>query len=404
MLLFTRLLRVRLALCCSLLLAAGCDGAITSAKSEAATVGDGADSAANNWPVFRGNPQSTGVANSSLPPSGKLELLWKYEIENGAFEATPVIVDGVVWLGDLDGTLYAIGLQSGESRWKFVNPADKVGYNSAAAVRDGRVYLGDIEGNFYCLDATHGKKLWAFKAELEINSAPNFYRGKVLFGSQDAKLYCLDATSGEPVWQHAIGDQIRCSPTVIEDRCFLAGCDGKLHVINLNDGKEVGAVAIGAPTGSTPAAAGDFIYFGTEGAAFFCVNWRKPAEVWQWRDEARNLPIRSSAALTDRAVIFGSQDKNVHALSLQNGQRLWNFPTKGRVDGSPVVVGDRVFIGSVDGRIYGLDLNNGKKVWEYEAGGKLMASPAVANGRLVIASDRGVVYCFGAKKEERVNR
>lgn len=77
---------------------------------------------------------------------------------------------------------------------------------------------------------------------------------------------------------------------------------------------------------------------------------------------------------------------------------LWDFVTKGQVDGSPVIVDNRVFVGSADGRIYGLDLKTGKEVWEYEAGGKFIGSPAVASGRLLIASNDGVVYCFGEKK------
>jgi outer membrane protein assembly factor BamB len=139
------------------------------------------------------------------------------------------------------------------------------------------------------------------------------------------------------------------------------------------------------------------VYFGTEGAVFFCINWKKLKEEWRWHDERRNLPIRSSAALTADAVIFGGRDKILHALNPKSGELVWEFFTKGRVDGSPVVVGNRVFCGSADGRIYGLNLKTGEKIWEYEAGGSFLASPAAAAGRLVIAGKDGIVYCFGAK-------
>jgi outer membrane protein assembly factor BamB len=349
-----------------------------------------------NWPVFRGNAQATGVAKGSLPE--KLDLLWKYPVEKGAFEATPVVCDGTVYIGDLDGTFYALDLQTGQEHWKFKNPADQTGFNAAAGVRNRLVYIGDMDGNFYCLDAKTREKKWAAKADAEINSAANFYQDNVLFGSQDATLYCLDAKTGEKQWTHRIGDQIRCSPTVVEDRCFLAGCDGKLHVIDLGSGEEVGAVEIEAPTGATPAASGTLIYFGTEGATFFCIDWKAIKEVWRRQDKSRNLPIRSSAALTPQAVVFGGRDKMLHALDPKSGEKLWDFPTKSKIDGSPVVVGPRVFVGSGDGRIYGLDLKTGNKVWEYEAGGSFSGSPAVAANRLLIASDSGIVYCFGEKK------
>ena len=93
--------------------------------------------------------------------------------------------------------------------------------------------------------------------------------------------------------------------------------------------------------------------------------------------------------MSDRA------NKKLYAFDPQSGRRLWEFSTRGMVDSSPVVVGNRVFFGSQDGRIYGLDRRSGKEVWRYEAGGKIVASPAVAGGRLVIGSDSGHLYCFG---------
>jgi outer membrane protein assembly factor BamB len=172
-----------------------------------------------------------------------------------------------------------------------------------------------------------------------------------------------------------------------------------LHVINLDDGEEVGAVNIESPTGSTPAASGSLIYFGTEGATFFCVDWKAIKEVWRWQEKARKLPIRSSAAITPESVIFGGRDKVLHALNPKSGEKLWDFQTKGKIDNSPVVVDQRIFFGSGggDGRVYAVDLKTGNEVWRYEAGGSFAGSPALADGRLVIASEDGMVYCFGAK-------
>ncbi|HEY2762313.1 MAG TPA: PQQ-binding-like beta-propeller repeat protein [Pirellulales bacterium] len=350
-----------------------------------------------DWPVFRGNAMATGVADGEL--TNNPQLLWKFTVAKGSFNATPVVVGDTVYIGDLDGTFYAIDLTSGEQRWKFDLGADKAGF-ATAAVRDGSVYVGDTDGMFICLDAKTGEKKWTFKTDGEIDSAANFYRDKVLFGSQDATLYCLNAKTGELQWKHEIGDQIRCSPTVVEDRCFLAGCDGKLHVIDLANGGETGAVEIGSPTGCTPAAAGDRIYFGTEGATFFCVDWKTLKIVWQWTERQRSQSIRASAALTSDIVIVGGRDKAVHAFqpdAIQPVLPKWNFVTKGRVDSSPVIVGKRVYFGSSDGRIYGLDVTSGEKLWDYEAGGEFNAGPAIARGRLLIASSDGLVYCFGAK-------
>ncbi len=63
----------------------------------------------SNWPLFRGNAAADGVTSVPLPAD--LKLLWQFELENAAFQGTAAIVDGVVYIGDLDGLLLAIDLE-----------------------------------------------------------------------------------------------------------------------------------------------------------------------------------------------------------------------------------------------------------------------------------------------------
>lgn len=353
----------------------------------------GANENKESWPLFRGDAEATGVAHTTLPDQPA--LLWKYEVPGGAFEATAVLDGGALYLGDLDGAFYALDLATGQLRWK--QPGE-IGYAAAAGVRDGRVYVGDIEGRFHSFDAATGEKRWTFEAEAEINGGPNFQGDRVIFGSQDARLYCLDGKTGQLVWKHETDDQIRCFPSLVGGNFLVAGCDGSLHAIRATDGKEVGKIAIGAPTGSTPAKLGQRVYFGTEGAEFLAVDLDKSEIAWRFRARRTSHSFRSSAAVQKDYVVFGGRDRRVHALDPTTGEKRWEFATQGYVDGSPVIVGQRVFVGSQDGRLYAIDLKSGEKVWEYQAGGRFTASPAVAAGRLVIANENGIVYCFGKSK------
>jgi outer membrane protein assembly factor BamB len=345
------------------------------------------------WPLFRGDSFSSGVAASVLPPNP--ELLWKYTVEDGMFETAPAIVDGVVYAADGDGVLHAIDLQTGEKKWTF---AGTLGFVAAPAVHNGRVYIGDLDGKFYCVDAHSGEKLWDFTAEAEIDSSANFYQENVVFGSQDASLYCLTADKGAPVWKFTIEDQIRCTPTIVENRCFLAGCDGKLHIVDLDKGEAIDAVPIDSPTGTTPAVLGQHVYFGTHAGVFFAIDWKNAKVDWKFEHEVSPSEYRASAAVTKSHIVVGDRGRRLFALNPVDGEMLWEFPSKRNIDGSPVIVGDRVFVGGGDGNIYGLNLQDGKEVWKYEAGGGFIGSPAVADGKLLIASEDGIVYCFGAKK------
>ncbi len=344
------------------------------------------------WPLGRGNALADGVARTRLPE--KPEVLWKVTIEKGAFDGTPVIADGVVYLGDMDGKVYAWNLADGKEIWSYKVES---GFIAAPAIRGNLLYIGDMDGTFYAIDIKSGKPKWTFNAEAEIDNGANFWKDNVLFGSQDSKLYCLNAVSGELVWKFAIQDQIRCMPTVVGDRSFVAGCDSILHIIDLTEGKETASVPIESPTGVTPAVLGEHAFFGTEGGTFFAVNWKEAKVAWKVEDKGSSQPYRSSPAVLEGIVVVGSRSRRVDAFDPATGKELWSFATKQRIDSSPVIVGERVYVGAADGRLYGLDLKSGKQVFEHQATGGFSGSPAVADGKLVIATDRGVVYCFGSK-------
>ena len=239
-----------------------------------------------DWPLFRGDPQSTGVAPAALPES--LELLWKYTVPKGAFEGTPAIVGGQVYVGDLDGAVYALDLAAGELRWQ---QKIESGFMASPAVRDGRLYLGDFDGTFHCFDTATGKELWKYETQAEIDSSANFYQENVLVGSQDATLYCLQARTGELVWKHSIADQVRCTPTIVADRVFLAGCDSRLHVLNLTNGELVAQVEIKCADGRDA---------GSPGRQ--SVLWHRRRGVFRHRLEAGAGGLDLSASLGTAAV------------------------------------------------------------------------------------------------------
>lgn len=345
------------------------------------------------WPLFRGDPQSTGVSHGELPD--KLEVLWRFTVAKGGFEATAVIADDRVYVGSTDNNFYALRLSDGKKLWEFPT---ELGFTAPAAFRDGRVFVGDSDGIFYCLDAATGKKLWSFTTDAEINSAPNFHRDRVIFGSQDGLLYCLTCDTGALVWKYESPDQIRSMPTRVGDRALVAGCDGMLHMIDLERGEQVAEVDLGGPTGCTAAASGDRVFVGIEGDLFHAVDWRAALVLWTFTSPERGATFRSSAAIAGDAVVVGSRDRHVHSLNAASGEPIWSFRAKAAIDSSPLIVGSRVYVGSSDGRLYTLDLATGKELAQFEAGGDILAAPVMAQGRLVIGTDQRDLYCLGAKR------
>ncbi len=345
---------------------------------------------AADWPIFRGNPTQTGIANSTLPE--QLDILWRFKT-NDAIEGTPAIVNGTVYIGSFDEHLYAIDLATGKEKWKFKGGP----FKAAVSVRGDRVYGGDIDGKLYCLDAATGKKHWTYETDGEITSGANFAGEAILFGSSDEHLHCL-SKDGKLLWKFKIpGGPVNGSPAVIGERTFVAGCDSALHVIDTAKGQELAAVELGGPVGATGAVVGNHLYVGTMDNQFTSIDWKGKQVQWKYEAAKRPQAFYASPAVTDELVIVGSRDKLVHALDRKTGKRVWTFATEGKVDSSPVIVGQRIFVGSSDGNLYVLDLK-GALLKKFDLGGSIIGSAAVGGECLVIGTEKGFVYCLGAKK------
>src|SRR5690606_14910085 len=106
--------------------------------------------------IDRGNVSRVGFA-------------WEYKTgTNRGMQATPVVVDGVMYTSGVAGRVYALDAATGKLLWQFAPPlqlrnargscCDIV--NRGVAVWNGRVYVGAFEGILFALDATNGKVVW----------------------------------------------------------------------------------------------------------------------------------------------------------------------------------------------------------------------------------------------------
>ena len=350
----------------------------------------------DSWTSFRGNAQSSGFSKG--PEFQSLKKEWEFKLPDGGFESSAAIAEQTVYIAgitnNVKGKLYSLNLADGEKKWEFDSPD---GFVTTPAFDEGKLFLGDMLGVFRCVD-NQGKEVWKFETDTEINSSANFFEDTILFGSQNAKLYSLSKDKGELVWELEINDQIQSSITLAGDRVFLAGCDSQLHVIGAADGKELGTIEIESPTIATPAAMGDMVYFGTEKADFFAVDWKKIELKWKRPDPKGGSSIRSSAAVTEGQIVFGGRNRKLYSLNPVNGEENWSLTLKNKVDASPIIISNRVVAASTDGRLYVINLATGEKLWEKQFNGSFVGSPAFGEGRIIIATDEGVVYCLSLQE------
>ena len=70
----------------------------------------------------------------------------------------------------------------------------------------------------------------------------------------------------------------------------------------------------------------------------------------------------------------------MYAINANTGEKLWDFKTGGPVKSSVAIADGRVYFGSHDFHIYSLKAINGEKLWDFRANDLVYSSPVVADG------------------------
>jgi glucose dehydrogenase len=172
------------------------------------------------WPNL--DQASTREAEGEINRSNvsSLEEAWKLpsraQSTYGAYAASPVISNGVVYMQDLESSVQAISLESGEVQWSHRLESPTQGPNGVV-VADGKVF-GATASETFALDQETGKELWSVpvaESPLAIDMAPGYEDGLVYvstvpvnvnseyLGGGVGTLWALDAESGKKVWSFA---------------------------------------------------------------------------------------------------------------------------------------------------------------------------------------------------------
>lgn len=151
----------------------------------------------------------------------KLGLAWQFETatERG-LEATPLVIDGIMYTTGSWSVTYAIDARTGKQLWKY-DPEVHRKYdnlaccdvvNRGAAFYKGKVYVGVLDGRLVALDANTGKPSWTTvtvdqSQPFTITGAPRIAKGKVIIGNGGAEygvrgyVSAYDAETGKLAWR-----------------------------------------------------------------------------------------------------------------------------------------------------------------------------------------------------------
>ena len=152
----------------------------------------------------------------------RLGLAWSTPLDSKrGVEATPIVVDGVMFVTASWSVVHAIDARSGETLWVYDPQVPKeYAYkgccdvvNRGVAVWKGTVFVAAYDGILHAIDAATGHRKWVAdtienrEMSYTVTGAPRVYDGKVIIGNGGAEygvrgyLTAYDAETGEQAWR-----------------------------------------------------------------------------------------------------------------------------------------------------------------------------------------------------------
>lgn len=346
-----------------------------------------------------------------------LQPAWELSGVDGV-TGTPIVTDGIVFIGDWTGQVWALDAESGESLWNHDLETARV--QAAVALDDQRVFVGAFDPRIVALDRDTGEELWTAPLDdhpqAAIFGSPIHVDGVVVVGvggfenmigvetpTFRGSVVALDAVTGEELWRYwtsegddteGAGVSVWSTPGVDLDRGHIYVGTGQHYAPPASDRSDA-VIALDLATGEEV-----WVHQFTAGDVW------SMAELDAGLDADVGAPPNLFQVGDTDAVGAGDKDGVYKALDRDTGEELWSTKlTEGGLQGgvmaSAAVQGDSVYVTSNEAStaadLFALDRESGDIRWQTDIGGQVVGPVTWANGVVYVADNTGHISGFDAE-------
>lgn len=281
---------------------------------------------------------------------------------------------------------------------------------SGGVVGGDTLYIGTRSGDVRALDIQTGEEIHAGftlvgeEAQRGVYGTPVLVDDTLYFGGYDGVLYArftpsLDKKWEEPLYEEGEDEptQIVGGPTLAGDVVLVGADNGKIYAFDQEaDDQQRWSVSerwtfqTGNKVWSSPIAADGVVYATSLDKNLYALSLEDGSKLWNY---STNGAIASTPAYDEGTVYFGSFDSVFYAVNASDGTLLWKFDgADSWYWGAPLVHDGYVYAPSLDGKLYALDKRTGALRWSLATEGPIVGSPAVIFDMIAIGSDDGRLH------------
>jgi outer membrane protein assembly factor BamB len=357
----------------------------------------------NSWAQYHQNADKQGADPDDLVFSDQVAVGPQYLTRSWTFTAGAAVagsvdeVDGVAYLADAGGTVYAVAVQTGVQLWSVQLPSG-TGVDTTPAVTPavtpaGVLVVGAENGTVYGLSAATGATEWSTSLGTSgVESSPTVAGADVYVGTNGGEVAALSATTGAVAWTATVGGAVTSSPAVDTATGLLVvgSSDDDVTALHLAGGSTAWTAVTGGPVVAGALVAKGGVYVGSGDGNVYDLDEATGAVVWS---TPVGGPVTAAPALRGALVVVGSSD-GMYYLSVTTGKGDHTIPST-----SPVVgvssAGTFVVSEFADGAMIGAKSSTtDDKPWQVTYGSALDSTPVLVNGEVLVTGEDGVLTCY----------
>ena len=354
-----------------------------------------------------------GSKDNAEPPAelkafekrAELRELWSFSTGDGTdgqfLKLVPTVVGERVYVGDRNGSVAALELESGKLIWRSKTG---IAISAGVGVGGGLVLVGSSEGRLVALDAETGKQRWQAEVPSEVLSVPQVYEGIVVVQTVDGSISALDGESAERLWVYDRSVPVLTlrgtSTPLVDGGVVIAGfASGKMVALDVRSGREVWSTAVAVPHGRTelqrivdvdaePVISRGILYAASYQGQLVAVSLQDGRVLWK-----RDMSTYAGIAVDDTQVLVTDADSDVWAVERSTGRSLWKqSELRRRALTGPAVIADYVAVGDFEGYLHLLMRSDGSV-----AGRVRVDSDGIQATPVTVFGDRLLVLGAGGK-------
>jgi outer membrane protein assembly factor BamB len=185
-------------------------------------------------------PKTEGAEVGAFKPAWIKNMDPAYDSGNlPVAQQSPLIHEGIVYVGHDFGFMEAFELENGRSVW---SEFDGSTYHAAPIAFKDQVVYGTVQGRVVSRHYTTGKIKYSVDLGASIETKGVVYQGRIFFQLRNHQIFCLDVETGKILWGYKRSVsflttlQRASAPVVYKDRVFVGLADGTLVALSLDEG------------------------------------------------------------------------------------------------------------------------------------------------------------------------